>query len=409
MHAKVIVNRKQRVMMHFLIKNIFSFVLLCSVLVAQARDTTKTAKQDFRFGGALRFNYVTEFYDGGYEPLDSYITTDTWFFTVDGSRKGIDLSFEYRFYPTLGSQFIHHGYFGFNILDSLYATLGVNQVPFGNTGRASHSWWFQGPYYIGLEEDYDIGAKLHYTGISHTQLTFAYYRESEPEGPGFAGDVSLGNAGPGRYSYDITYCGPGIVADTTASLRELNHFHFRATYRLWKKVTIGGSGQVGTIYNKTLKTGDITTAFAAHINADLGKMDFRGQYIYYDYQARDDAGNKLSMVPLGAYGFKYPVAARAYVYMAGMGYTIDLDAGPLEKIQAYVDYSLFDKTHENHYNTHHLVPGVMAKIGNIYTYIDLAIGKNHPWLTDEFGSGMGAGRKNAPWNKRFNVNVGYYF
>jgi hypothetical protein len=38
-----------------------------------------------------------------------------------------------------------------------------------------------------------------------------------------------------------------------------------------------------------------------------------------------------------------------------------------------------------------------------------AIGKNQPWLTNSFGKGLGSGVENAKWNKRLNINVGYYF
>jgi hypothetical protein len=51
----------------------------------------------------------------------------------------------------------------------------------------------------------------------------------------------------------------------------------------------------------------------------------------------------------------------------------------------------------------------MITAGNVYTYVDLAMGKNHPWLTDNFGTGLGAGVEEPDWNKRFNINIGYYF
>lgn len=396
----------------WIIKRILLIGLFSNLLhTGNANDTTLTEKilEDFEIGGALRYNVVTEFYGGDYDPLDTYVTSDTWRLNVKGSKQGIDLSFEYRFYPTFGTHFIHHGYFGFNLIDGLYTAIGVSQVPFGITGYASHSWWFQGPYYIGLEDDYDIGIKFDYSRLPNTEIFFAYYRESEPEGPKFGGDVSFGGAGPGRYSYDITSLNNPAFSDTSASIRELNHFHFRTTYQFLNAATVGVSGQIGQIYNKALNSSQISTAFAGHIDADMGKWNFKAQYVYYNYNSKDDLGNKMDLIPLGAYGFKYNVASEGFLYVAGLSYTFNIDLGPLEYIQAYTDYTLFDKVNSSYHNSHHLIPGFTAKIGNIVTYFDLAIGKNHPWLTGDFGSGLGEGSSDASWNKRLNINIGYYF
>ncbi len=385
-------------------------ICFCLIVNVSANETTAdTTTQGFHIGGALRYNIVTELYGGDYETPDTYITSDTWWLSVNGSKKGIDLSFEYRFYPSFGTHFIHHGYFGFFLLDSLYATLGVSQVPFGVTGFASHSWWFQGPYYVGLEDDYDIGIKFDYTGIPNTKIFGAYYRESEPEFPKFSFDKSSSNAGAGRYSYDITSSDDRTISDTSISIMELNHFHIRLTYTFKDAVTFGISGQAGEIYNKAMNSSELSTAYAGHINADIGKWNFKGQYVYYNYSAKDDQGNQLDLVPLGAYGLNYNVATECFLYVAGMSYTFNISIPPIEHIEAYIDYTLFDKTKTSFHNSYHVVPGFMVKAGNMYTYFDLAIGKNHPWLNDEFGTGLGEGIANAPWNKRLNINIGYYF
>lgn len=131
-------------------------IIICSNLMFNANtnanvtvdtvDTDDTGTniimQNMNMGGALRYNVITEFYASDYEILDTYITSDTWLLNVNGSKKGIDLSIEYRFYPSFGTHFIHHGYFGFYLFDSLYTSPGVSQVPFGVTGYASHSWRF---------------------------------------------------------------------------------------------------------------------------------------------------------------------------------------------------------------------------------------------------------------------------
>ncbi len=138
----------------------------------------------------------------------------------------------------------------------------------------------------------------------------------------------------------------------------------------------------------------------------------------------------MDRVQMGAYGDPYygdGVAARANIISGGIGRGIDVDWGPISNVMPYVDYALMTKDGEleidgqmfDFEDTHMLVPGFLITAGNIWTYVDFAMGKNHPWLTSQFGSGLGAGHVNEAgqpistddmdWNLRFNINVGYYF
>jgi hypothetical protein len=351
---------------------------------------------------------------------------------------GVDLSFEYRFYPTFGSHFIHHGFLGYSFGDNLYMELGVPQVPFGITTYASHSWWFQGPYYVGLEDDYDMGINFDYTPSDKLKLSFAYFRQAEPEGPIYGGDVTFGNAGAGRYSYDIT-AAPFTAPSTgnQVSIRELNTFNVRGAYNLNDDWEIGVSGQFGGIYNSALEEAEMSSVFAGHVVGNFGGgFNLKAEYIKYNYNAKDNQGEDIEMVQMGAYGFNYMVAKEASLIVAGLAYSIPVEIGPISNIQPYVDFTLIDKANEDFTDTYHLVPGFLITAGSIYTYVDLAMGKNQPWLTENFGVGLGTGRtySNAQadegkfyytddatkvgepvpideveWNTRFNINIGYYF
>ncbi|WP_238480301.1 hypothetical protein [Mangrovibacterium lignilyticum] len=366
-------------------------------------------ENSFKVGGALRFNvFAKSWVNNKTQPE---FTLDTWRLNVDGSQGGVDFSFEYRFYPTFGTHFIHHGWLGYAVSDDLYVKLGVVQVPFGITKYASHSWWFQGQYYFGLEDDYDIGIKFDYAGIEKLDLSFAYFRQAEPEGPVAGGDVTYGNAGPGRYSYDIT---PGVgrigSEQVDAHIRELNQFNARAAYHVNESLEFGASAQVGGIYNSVLDQSETSTAFALHMVANWGKgWNFKGSFINYNYKAKSDDGRMLDIVQMGAYGTPYDIAAKANAYSAGIAKSFDVDLGPIKNIQAYVDYTLMDKIESEYANVHHLIPGILVSAGPVYTYIDYAMGKNQPWLTPSFGEGMGVGDADAEWQKRFNINIGYYF
>lgn len=376
-----------------------------------------------KIGGAVRFNWISTFYESDHDAASNTATWDTWRLNVDARKAGVDLSFEYRFYPTFGTHFIHHGYIGYGFNDNLYMKLGAFQKPFGITKYASHSWWFQLPYYVGLEDDYDMGLGFDISLSESLKLNVAYYRQQEPEGPIFGGDVTFGGSGPGRYSYDITpgtgamVTDAGEVQEVSATLRELNTFNGQLLYNVTEGTELGASVQVGGIYNGTELTTDgnetigaeIATAFAGHVNANFGNFNFKGEFINYNYAAKGDGEQDLDIVQMGAYGFNYPVASKANMYVAGLAYSIPVTIGPISNIQAYVDYTFMDKSLEELNDVHHLIPGFLITAGSIYTYVDFALGKNQPWLTDTFGLGLGEGVEDPDWNMRFNVNMGYYF
>lgn len=402
-------------------KKLIAIIFLIFSFSALAQ--TEEKKDGFKIGGAVRYNVLSTNYEGSAGKLNPQITWDTWRLNVDGSMSGIDLSFEYRFYPTFGTHFIHHGYLGYAFSEKVYMKLGVSQVPFGITKYASHSWWFQGAYYVGLEDDYDMGIKFDFTPAENVDLSLAYYRQAEPEGPKFGGDVTFGNAGPGRYSYDIVPGNGAFVNSngetevTTANLRELNQLNALLAWRFAKSWEAGVSAQVGGIYNAVLDEAETATAFAAHLAGDFGKFNLKTEIIRYNYQAKSDDGQTLDVVQMGAYGYEYfggegytgGVAAKANLYVAGIAYSIPVEWGPIASIQPYIDYTLIDKDVDSFADTHHLIPGFLVSAGPVYTYVDYAMGKNQPWLTDSFGKGLGSGVDNADWNTRLNINVGYYF
>lgn len=383
-------------------KTIFTILALSGLLSQGFLHAQEDGEDYVKFGGAVRYNILNTAYENPTTTLNTAATWDTWRLNVDARTAGVDLSFEYRFYPTFGTHFIHHGYLGYGLNDDTYMKLGVFQVPFGISKFASHSWWFQIPYYVGLEDDYDMGIGFTLNQTGNVVFDVAYFRQAEPEGPVFGGVTTFGNAGAGRYSYDIT-------PDANRSIRELDQFNLRARWSLSEAVELGGSLQFGGIYNSELDEREMSNAFAAHVVANEGPWNFKGEIISYDYSAKNDASNDLLVVPMGAYGSTYDVAAKGMIYVAGLAYSMDVDWGPISNIQPYIDYSVVDKAEDSFASTQHLVPGFLLTAGSIYTYVDYAVGKNQPWLTDSFGQGLGAGDEDASWNKRFNINIGYYF
>ncbi|MFP4526502.1 MAG: hypothetical protein ACLFNL_08930 [Bacteroidales bacterium] len=429
--------------------NSFKTLLSILVLILFLNPITSLAQEEeeedgFTFGGAMRYNILSTSYESDPTTLNTNATWDTWRLNVDGTMGGVDLSFEYRFYPTFNTHFIHHGYLGYDFSDDLNLQLGVTQVPFGNLTFNSHSWWFLTPYYVGLEDDYDMGFKFDYNASDNLNIKAAYFRQAEPTGPAY-GQASFGGPGAGTYSYNIIPDADGVLSDAPASIRELNQFNVRIAYMVTEGTEIGFSGQMQGIHNSDLDETEYGHAIGAHMNSDFSDFNLKLQYVNYDYAAKNDDGETLDRVQMGAYGDPYygdGVAARANILSAGIAYSIPVEIGPITNIQPYIDYSLMTKDGElelggesyDFADSHMLVPGFMITAGSVYTYVDFAMGKNHAWLTDNFGTGFGAGQLyqgededaayytdepekiNTPvptddmdWNLRFNINLGYYF
>lgn len=390
-------------------QKLLSAILFIIVMLGQSLKGQDSSSLSAHVKGAVRYNILGEYYQKASQVPQIYATFDTWWLNVVASSQNITLDFQYRFYPTFSTHFIHHGYFGFCLFEHAFIKLGVTQVPFGITPYASHSWWFQGPYYVGLEDDYDMGVKIDFPS-DKWHFTTAFFLQSEPQGPAPSMGLPPGEQLAGRYSYDIV---PGRYSSTDdtiqATLEERHTLNLKARYDVMPTVTTGLSFQYGGIYNAVLQKYSHTNAWAAHVNVRTAKWDFKAEYIQYRYNGMDNNGQPLDVVKMGAYGLSYNVASRADMYVAGAEYVLRNSARIPQSIRFYVDFSYIHKRKNSFYDTYLCIPGVFLKMGQIETYIDYAMGKNHPWLTNTFGEGLGQGKANAPWNARLNINVGYYF
>lgn len=366
----------------------------------------KEEERDFmKFGGAVRFNTIIKNFEESEKTLDASAQFDVFMLTADAHKFGFDMSLQYRFYPESKTHFFRHAYIGYKIDKAWYAKLGIIQKPFGIAEYASHNWFFQLPYYVGLEDRHAMGV-----GVTNTydKWTFdlAYFRQASPSGPVKGKDSSVGS---GRYSYAIVNT-TGIVQGeiVNADIRELDQFNARIRYQVTNEIEVGASAQVGRIYNKPLDKSDWGVNWAIHTVYDAKNWNFKGEIIGYNYNSRSDEGDKLEAVQMAAYGSAYDVAAKGLMYVAGLSYTIPVNRKFIQSISAYLDYTYLDKKIKGYSGTHHIVPGVMITSGPIYTHIDYAMGKNQPWFSSSF-TGLAKGNSDARWNGRFNINIGYYF
>lgn len=399
------------------IKTFVYCTIVLSISFINSHSFAQADGDTLEIGGALRFNLYHTDYGGGTNPNDTQFTLDTWRINVLAKKSGVGLNFEYRFYPTFNTHFIKQGWVEYNFTERTQLQAGVTQVPFGNLQYNSHNWWFQGPYYLGLEDDHDMGFKLIREG-ENWNLMAAWFIQPEPSGPAY-GAASFGIGGPGRYSYDIipiTGNNPWDYVlgenETPQSNQEKNQFNLRYVYDVSHQngnSLLGASAQYGGIYNSVQDEMNSQVSFAAHLDGNYGNFNIKAQYTYMNTDAIDDSGNETNFVYMAAYGDPYPVAAEINMYSLGVAYSLDVDWGPVSNISFYNDYTFFDKVNETFNNSHQNVLGALATLGDVFIYFDVASGKNHPWLTNNFGTGLAQGVNDPRLNTRFNINIGYYF
>lgn len=335
-----------------------------------AAQETKKDTSWLKIGGALRLNTFYTHYEGKTFPLGTELrndwTWDTWRINVDSYSDGLQLSFEYRFYPTFNTHFIKYGWIGYRFNSTTNLQLGITQVPFGLLTYASHSWWFTTPYYVGLEDDHQIGFNFTQE-FENWRFNIAYFLLSEPRG---TNELSFGVPASARYSYDVV----PVPGNRNIERRQVN---LRAA-KLLKSGEIGLSLQTHEVYNQQTTHTGRQFAGAIHFENNWGKWNLKTQALYYNFKnVQDDNGSVLDFVQMGAYGFgTYDVASEAAMYTIGVSYDIPVNWGPVRNIQLYSDYTYMQKFGEIRINgeaqrfapTHMLVPGALVSAGKIYCY-----------------------------------------
>jgi hypothetical protein len=358
-------------------------------------------------GGALRFIFSWNSWDGDIQ-TPSASSFDTFRFDIDGRYADLYFSAQYRFYA--GYNMLQHGYIGSDLIEeSMSVKVGVTQVPFGILPFASHNFFFSILYYVGLEDDYDLGVSTKLEA-GNFDLHFAFFKNDEGH---FSGN-SLDSA---RYSYDLVRTNPGDLASAgipeARNLEETNQTNARAAWTLEHatgyRTELGVSGQLGQTFDGETERLSRHWALAGHLDGQYGWFDLHLEAGHYDIGLDARAAGDPRLVAMGAYDAPYAVAAEASFILANIALEVPWDVWLLDSITFYQDYSGLLKAEDAFADSHQIVWGTLIAAGPIFTYLDWAFGRNHPWLGPDYNAALGPGDPDAPWELRFNVNVGWYF
>jgi hypothetical protein len=362
-----------------------------------------------RVGGAFRFNYIYKDWDEDFQGLGELaFDTARINLDLDDDASPMSGSFEYRYYRDKFADghdysMIHHAWIGRKFGERREVQAGITKVPFGILPYASHNWFFQLPYYLGFEDDYDLGVKF-IGDYAPWNIQAAYFARDEGNYFGDSDDSA-------RYAYDL-------VREGTNGNAERNQFNGRLAYTMEPRegysTEIGVSLMVGDISNDNPLGGDGSRyAMAAHLVGNYDRWNLMLQAIHYNFDLNNDpnrdASPNGSFVVLGAYDAEYYVASVASVYTAGLAYTLPVDWQRIKSLTFYNDFSLMDKQESDFHDSMQNVLGCAVDAEPFYIYIDLAMGKYHPWRGGDWTTALASGGLESDWHTRFNINVGLYF
>ena len=381
-------------------KSLFVYlVILCSPLILSAQtdsitvDTEKKLSLDI--GGVLRYNYNLSSWKPNQKKRGGDFGFELFRINVDATYEQWELHIDQRFYSAeFGGLFLKYGWLQYNLNKKSHIKFGLIPSYFGVQQFNSHSWFFQLPFYVGFEDDHDMGVSYDFEN-EQFKIDLAFYKNAEKLS--FGDNAPISNA---RYNYDFS-----------GRNQEINQFNLRSNYKFGEsaKNQLGFSVQYGGIWNIDTQLVGSHFAFGLQYELDYKNFSLKAQYLNYDNRPENAEGESRDIIEMTAYGAPYNTAAKASIYSIGLAYTFTLNKGPLNTIQVYNNYAYMDKSVRTWNDTQMNVLGALWDMNPVYIYTDLGFGKHQPWLGPQWTDALASGDPDNSWEYRFNINFGYYY
>lgn len=364
-------------------------------MFSQEEEKKEEKKISLDIGGALRYNYNFSSWKPNQKKRGGDLGFEVFRINVEAKYNKWQLKIDQRFYSAeFGGAFLKYGWFQYNFNSKNHLKFGLIPSYFGTQQFNSHSWFFQLPFYLGFEDDHDMGLSYDFEN-DKIQFDFAFHKNAEELS--FSDNSPISNA---RYNYDFS-----------GRNKEVNQVNLRVNYKFGKKVIqkIGTSIQYGGIWNIDTKEIGSHAALGLHYEMDYKNFNLKSQFLTYNNQPKNTDGESRDMIEMTAYGFPYNTASKASIYTIGIAYTIPVDWEPITSLQIYNDYAYMDKSISTWEDTQMNVFGLLISAKPVYIYMDYAMGKHQPWLGPQWANALTTGDEDNGWESRFNINFGYYY
>ena len=357
--------------------------------VAEPEDKVK-----LKLGGALRYNYNYSTWKPSQRRRGGDLGFEVFRINADVEYKKWKVKIDQRFYSQgFGGAFLKYGWVQYQASKRSHIKFGLIPAYFGAQQFNSHSWFFALPFYLGFEDDHDMGISYNYKD-ERFDWDIGYYKNAE--------DLSFSDNGPvsdSRYNYDFS-----------GRNKEVHQANLRFNYKFGENGMhkAGFSLQFGGIWNLDTERMGNHRAAGVHYELSHSRWSVKTQLLTYDNRPKNANGDR-SMIEMTAYGAPYNTAARANLYSIAVGYTIPVKWGPITALQFYNDYCFMDKYEDQWEDTQMNVTGIYVSAKPVYLYIDYAQGLHQPWLGPQWTNALSTGNENNGWEARFNINFGIYY
>lgn len=352
---------------------------VCAVALVALEVRAEAPSPGLDLGGAVRFNYGWLDYgpDSGLDP--ELVRVD-----AKGGRGPLHFSAQYRFYD--GFDAVHHAWVGWRTDAGSDLRAGIQQVPFGLLPYASQSFWFGSGYYLGLEDDYDLGVVWQHDGDPqqwHLGLFLA-----DEYGTGARAD---------RYSFDVA-----TTPEHPYRERERVHVRYQRTQPAGVgEVAWGASVFSGRIEDRVDGRHYGHHGAAVHAQWVHEAWTLQAQWARYRYAV---PGSRLA---LSAFQYPFEITAEADVPSLNVAHALQR-SGWFDAITCYNNLSTTQPVgHHDVRASWQNVAGCSFAKGVMFTYVDWIAGRNM-WFVG--GPGVGVAEPGGDrWRSRLNINIGFYF
>ncbi len=355
-------------------------------------------------GGALGINWVYGDYDNRRGENLGDVDLEMFRLNADLSHNNLIGRVEYRWYD--GYSMMHTAWLGYQSDDFGTVRAGIVRVPFGpGDYGVSSSWYFDQHFYVGLIDDMDLGVRWE-TSLGGFNIDLAYFFQDEGHWDG----ESLDSA---RYSYDPVIWGKANgtcnQGHDRCGFTENGQINLRAVYPIEGVGDVGGSIQYGQLEGTNVDDSGATHfAASVHGTASLGDVKVVSQLSYYNYDITDDTPWGAGLIPMGAYEWPALVATEGWIPAVSLRYEgVDTsDLAWLGSVTPYVEWSSILRESDDFNDGSLWTVGASWFWGGVYVYTDIGFSDGNFFVGP--GGDFGANSNNE-WEKRFNVNVRYYF